>query len=73
MKTYRYYTLNRPPMPGGIPKDGLLSVQCYDTRLLVIAINRWAWGYVEYSRPLTAEEISNHELAPEKKGAADEE
>lgn len=68
---HRYYTLNRPPMPGGIPKDGLVRVYAYDTRLLVLSINRWAWGYAEYSRPLTAQEITEYELAPEIGGEND--
>lgn len=62
---FRYYTLNRPPMPGGIPKNGLECVHSYDTRLLVTTVNRWAWGYAEYSRPLTPKEISDYELAPD--------
>lgn len=62
---YRYYTLYRPPMPGGIPKQGLLSIHEYEDRLLVTSINRWAWGYAEYSRKLTEKEISDYELAPE--------
>ncbi|MEG0985022.1 MAG: hypothetical protein RSK76_01460 [Clostridia bacterium] len=63
---YRYYTLYRPPMPGAVPKEGLKRAYGYDTRQLVIPINKWAWGYVEYDRPLSDKEISVYELSPER-------
>lgn len=62
-KVYRYYTLCRPPMPGGIPK-GAIAVCAWGSRLFVPEINRSAWGTVDYSRQLTPEEIRDYELMP---------
>lgn len=63
MKTvYRYYTPYRPPMPGAVPRDGLDRVVCYDERM-AIGNSIYAYGYAEYFRPLTDQEISDYELA----------
>ena len=61
-KIYRYYCLYRPPMLGGIPKDFTIAVP-YDERRYCPEINREAWGYVEYDKPLTPQQIINYELA----------
>lgn len=60
-KVYRYYTRFRPPMPGAIPREGLVLVHGYDDRQLVDGVS--AWGYVEYDRPLTEKEVRDYELA----------
>ena len=54
MKTtvYRYYTKYRPPMPGAIPRQGLVRVGSYDQKQTFDGIG--AWGFAEYDRPLTA-------------------
>lgn len=62
-KVYRYYTLCRPPMLGGIPK-GAIAVCAWGSRPFVPEINRSAWGTVDYSRQLTPEEIRDYELMP---------
>ena len=63
MKTvYRYYTPYRPPMPGAVPRDGLDRIGGYDTRQNV-GNGICAYGYAEYTRPLTDREISDYELA----------
>ena len=59
---YRYYTPDRPPMPGAVPRDGLDRIACYDTRQSV-GSGISAYGYAEYTRPLTDKEISDYELA----------
>lgn len=58
---YRYYTLYRPPMPGTIPRLGLEGIMSFDDRTEVEPGIR-AWGYADYNRPLTDEEISEYEL-----------
>lgn len=59
---YRYYTLYRPPMPGGIPK-GAVEVRTMGSRPYISEIGHTAWGYVDYDRPLTRQEIRDYELA----------
>ncbi len=61
-KWYSYLTLRRPPMPGGIPHDGLLEQQGFDQRKNLFGM--WCWGIVIYNHPLTENEISEYELAP---------
>ena len=58
---YRYYATQRPPMLGCIPK-GASEVVFFDERPFVEEIGRPAWGYAEYSRKLTDDEITEYEL-----------
>lgn len=64
MKTtvYRYYCPYRPPMPGAIPRQGLVRAFEYDYPQSFNG--RGAWGFAEYDRPLTEKEISDYELRP---------
>lgn len=62
VNTYRYWCILRPPMPGGIPR-GPVNIKSFDKREFVKEINHTAWGYVDYERPLTDEEIFKYELA----------
>lgn len=59
---YRYYCQYRPPMPGAIPREGLVNVAEYDYPQSFNGIR--AWGYVEYDRKLTDKEVYSYELAP---------
>ena len=61
-KTYRYYTLYRPPELGTVPR-GFCEVVCFDERRYCPQVGREAWGYVEYEQPLSPQEIINYELA----------
>ena len=61
MKVYRYYCLYRPPMPGAIPKHDLVQIASFDYRQSFNGIGCWGWA--EYSRPLTEQEITDYELA----------
>lgn len=56
-KTYRYMTTQRPPGPGAVPR-GAVNVESFDDK------TDGAWGYVEYSKPLTQEQIDDYELTP---------
>lgn len=61
MKVYRYYTQFRPPMPGAIPREGLVQTADFDYKQSFNGIG--AWGWAEYSRELTDKEVSDYELA----------
>ena len=59
-QTYRYYLTQRPPAPGAIPRGSKNTVS-FDTKQEVDGLE--AWGYVEYDKPLTDEQISDYELS----------
>lgn len=59
MHIYRYGTLMRPPGPGAVPRRGLLNVK--NTHQTAPSGHKM-WGWAEYNRPLTDEEISEYEL-----------
>lgn len=62
MTVYRYYTRMRPPMIGCFPKlDTLLDVCPFDERQKTE--QGMAWGYVDYSAPLTDQQIADYELS----------
>ena len=62
MTVYRYYTKERPPMPGAIPMlDTLLDVKPFDDRQQTE--QGMAWGYVDYSAALTDQQITDYELS----------
>lgn len=60
-QTYRYYLKNRPPSIGTHP-FGAIVVEGFDKRLEVFP-GLYAWGYVDYEKPLAAKEIEDFELA----------
>jgi len=57
----RYYTTQRPPGPGTIPK-GATNVVTFDKRTYVPELGREAWGYVEYGKPLDSKVAADYEL-----------
>ena len=61
MKVYRYYCQYRPPMPGAIPRDGLVNIASFDYKQSYNGVGCWGWA--EYNRPLTENEIGDYELA----------
>jgi hypothetical protein len=67
MMRYRYYSTQRPLMPGGYPEptgNRVMDIRNYDCRLLVNGIGGEAWGYVEYEKPLAEKEVQLYELVP---------
>lgn len=56
---YQYLCRMRPPAPGAIPKRNLYQVL---SGHISIEGHGHAWGLVEYTEPLTDEEIEMYEL-----------
>lgn len=60
---YRYYSKFRPVSIGTFPKnENYIGFHNYNDRKFCDDIQDNAWGYVEYSHPLTSEEIINYDL-----------
>ena len=60
----RYYSRMRPLCPGTFPTSGAQNILNYEDRMYVEEIGCKAWGYVEYNRELSQEEIDAYELIP---------
>lgn len=59
----KYYSTQRPVMPGGYPKKGAVEkIQNFDTKTFCEEVGREAWGFIEYREPLTKEEADAYEL-----------
>lgn len=61
---YRYYSTQRPLGPGTFPKkDGRETItNFYVGKIFCEEIGREAWGFIEYSEPLTEKEMRDYEL-----------
>lgn len=62
----RYYSTQRPIMPGGFPKPSgnkVTEVQNFDGRVYCEEIGREAWGYIEYEHPISDELRWQYDLA----------
>lgn len=68
----RYFSTQRPLTPGAFPKPSdnkVIAVENFDTydgRMFCPAVGRLAYGYVDYEKPLTAEQSADYELIPQK-------
>lgn len=60
-KPRRYYCLEKPPMPGTVPR-GMTSIVDFREFRYVDEIENKACGYVEYYRKLTENEIRAYKL-----------
>lgn len=63
----RYYSTQRPVMPGSFPKpegNKVTEIHNFDSRIYCEEIGRQAWGYIDYEKPLTYNEVNDYELAP---------
>lgn len=59
----RYYSTQRPVMPGGFPKSAEVEkIENFDTKVFCEEIGREAWGFIEYRESLTKEEAADYEL-----------
>lgn len=61
-KRYGYLCLMRPPVPGAVPRDGL--VRCDDVGGYSKESGRHYWGRVVYDRELTEAEAEHYDLEP---------
>jgi hypothetical protein len=60
---YRYYSTQRPIMPGGYPNsEKPVNLVNFDTREPVADGQFQAWGYLEYEKPLTDKQCTDYEL-----------
>lgn len=60
---YDYYMLSRPPMPGAMPREGLIAIEDFGDKQVVPELKRAAWGKLTYDRMLTEDELERYELA----------
>lgn len=59
----RYYSTQRPVLPGGYPKkDAVQKIHNYDKKIFCEEIGREAWGYIDYTDSLEKEEAEAYEL-----------
>lgn len=59
----RYYSILRPIGPGTFPKtQEVIGFHNYDRRTYIPAIDHEAWGYIDYTAPLTDREASSYDL-----------
>ena len=61
-KPRRYYCLEKPPMPGTVPR-GMTNIEDFREFKYIDEIEAEACGYVEYYRKLTESEIRTYKLA----------
>lgn len=59
MRITRYATLMRPPHPGAIPREGLLETKAIEG---YAPSGHHAWGWADYSRFLTEEELRHYDM-----------
>lgn len=59
MDLYRYDLLMRPPTPGAIPVLGLMNLHDGEG---VSPSGHHTWGWAEYNRKLSDQEVKNWEL-----------
>lgn len=65
----RYYSTQRPVMPGSFPKpwgNMVVEIVNFDDKTFVEAIGREAWGYIEYDMPLNPELAEDYELVADR-------
>lgn len=61
----RYYSVNRPIGPGTYPADRKPdSIINFDDKKYCQEIQGLGWGYMNYSEPLTDQQVKDYELVP---------
>ena len=61
----RYYSTQRPIMPGSFPihpGNKVLEIHNFDSKSYCEDIGREAWGYIEYEKPLARYDCDSYEL-----------
>lgn len=62
---YRYYSTQRPVMPGSYPdpkNNKVLKIENFDHKKFVEEVDRPAWGFIEYEKPLGHFDVMDYEL-----------
>ena len=63
---YRYYSTLRPITIGAYPKtDCDREIVNFDKPTYCEDIGRTAWGYIEYSKPITQKQADDYDLVCE--------
>lgn len=57
-----YYSLLRPIDIGALPRKDFTYYENFEIRTYVDSIGREAWGFVEYSKELTEDEMETYSL-----------
>lgn len=63
--SYKYYSSERPVMPGSFPKpqgNTVLNIENFNDRSYVGKIGREAWGFIEYEKPISPVLLDDFEL-----------
>lgn len=66
--SYKYWSTQRPVVPGTFPKPNenkVTFIHNFDDRMFCSPINRRAWGWIEYEKELSEKEWKDYELIPE--------
>ncbi len=59
----RYYSTQRPVMPGSFPKkEAVERIENFDTKTFCEQIGQEAWGFIEYKEPLEEGEADAYSL-----------
>lgn len=65
----RYYSILRPISIGTYPKpkdNEVLKINNFDNRSYCKDIDREAWGFIDYEKPLSLEDLEKYELVSER-------
>lgn len=60
----RYYSTNCPISPSSYPTHLVISIVNFDMQTYVHEIGGNAWGYIEYDRELSLEEVQSYKIVP---------
>lgn len=64
----RYYSTQRPVMPGSYPKTSpIKEIRNFDRRTYCQEIGRPAWGWIDYKGTISQKDAASYELVPERK------
>lgn len=58
----RYYSTQRPIMPGSYPAGEVDCIINFPERVFCEEIGREAWGYIDYRQPITSQQAEDYEL-----------
>lgn len=65
MEVYTYFLRERPPEPDALPMVGLMETYAYPHPIYDSMDHHMLYGYANYNRRLTKDEIRRYELLPQ--------